>query len=105
MKCLKIEEGKLALDKDGALCRQLYDSPEAAVFHIQVSPGGSVTPHITPVDMEFYVLEGRGIFILGEEKRELEAGVLLQSPRGVPHGMTNPGPGTLRVLAIKNPRP
>ena len=52
-----------------------------------------------------FVLEGRGIFSLGEESTEAGPGILLPSPRGVPHGMKNPGPGLLRVLAIKNPRP
>jgi mannose-6-phosphate isomerase-like protein (cupin superfamily) len=55
--------------------------------------------------VEFFVLEGRGSFTLGEESTEAGAGSLLPSPRGVPHGMKNAGPGILRVLAIKNPRP
>jgi mannose-6-phosphate isomerase-like protein (cupin superfamily) len=75
------------------------------IVHIAVQSGGFVKPHVTPVDMEFFVLEGRGIFSLGEETMEAGVGTLMPSPRGIPHGMKNPGPGTLRVLAVKNPRP
>ncbi len=105
MKRIGIGEGKILKDDSGVLARAIYSSPEAMVVHITVQSGGFVKPHVTPVDMEFFVLEGRGSFSLGEESTEAGPGILLPSPRGVPHGMKNPGPGILRVLAIKNPRP
>jgi mannose-6-phosphate isomerase-like protein (cupin superfamily) len=101
----RIDEGKILKNDSGVLSRAVYSSPEAMIIHITVQPGGFVKPHVTPVDMEFFVLEGEGIFSLGEESTEAGAGILLPSPRGVPHGMKNPGPGILRVLAVKNPRP
>ena len=105
MKRIGIDEGRILKDDSGVLSRAIYSSPEAMVIHITVQSGGFVKPHVTPVDMEFFVLEGRGSFSLGEESTEAGPGILLPSPRGVPHGMKNPGPGLLRVLAIKNPRP
>jgi quercetin dioxygenase-like cupin family protein len=105
MKLVAIREGEVVKNDGGALAHKLYDSPEAVVIHIEVAPGGAIAPHVTPVDMEFFVLEGRGSFILGEESRVAGPGVLIPSPRGVPHGMRNLGPGPLRVLAVKNPRP
>lgn len=105
MKKIGIDEGKLIQDDAGVLARSIYSAPEAKIVHIAVQPGGSVKPHVSPVDVEFFVLEGRGSFLLGEESTEAGAGSLLPIPRGVPHGMKNVGPGVLRVLAIKNPRP
>lgn len=105
MKLIDRREAKTVMEKDGVLARGLYDAPEAAVIHIEVAPGGEILPHVTPVDMEFFVLEGRGVFILGEQSREAGEGILILSPRGVPHGMKNTGNSPLRVLAIKNPRP
>jgi quercetin dioxygenase-like cupin family protein len=105
MKTTAIEQGRIIKDDSGVVARAIYSAPEAMVVHIAVQPGGFVTPHVTPVDMEFFVIEGRGTFILGEESTEAGEGTLLPSPRGVPHGMRNAGPGVLRVLAIKNPRP
>jgi quercetin dioxygenase-like cupin family protein len=98
-------EGKVIKDETGVVARAVYSAPEAMIVHIDVAPGGFVAPHVTPVDMEFYVLEGSGLFQLGEESTEAGPGTLIPSPRGVPHGMKNPGPGRLRVLAVKNPRP
>ena len=105
MKKLGLDQGKIIKDDSGVLARAVYSSPEALIVHIAVTPGGFVKPHVTPVDMEFLVLEGKGTFSLGEESTEAGVGTLLPSPRGVPHGMKNAGPGVLRVLAIKNPRP
>jgi quercetin dioxygenase-like cupin family protein len=105
MKTTRIDEGKVIKDDSGTLARAVYSAPEAMVVHIAVRPGGFVAPHATPVDMEFFVLEGRGVFSLGEESVEAGPGTLIPSPKGLPHGMRNAGPGLLRVLAIKNPRP
>ena len=105
MKRIGIDGGKVIKDDSGVLARSIYSAPEAMIVHITVRPGGFVKPHVTPVDMEFFVLEGRGTFTLGEESTEAGAGTLLPSPRGVPHGMKNEGPEILRVLAVKNPRP
>ena len=105
MKTLDLKDSEVIMERDGVVGRRLYGSPEAEILHIEIAPGGAIAPHVTPVDMEFFVLEGRGLFVLGEESREAGAGTLVPSPRGVPHGMSNPGPGALRVLAIKNPRP
>lgn len=100
-----IDSGKILKDDSGVLARAVYSAPEAMVVHIAVEPGGFVAPHVTPVDMEFFVLEGKGVFSLGDESAEAGKNALIESPKGIPHGMTNPGPGILRVLAIKNPRP
>lgn len=105
MKTTVIEQGRILKDDSGVLARAVYSAPEAMIVHIAVQPGGFVAPHATPVDMEFFVIEGRGIFSLGEESVEAGEGTLIPSPKGIPHGMRNLGPGVLRVMAVKNPRP
>ena len=105
MKTTRIEDGKVIKNDSGVIARAIYSASEAMIVHIDISPGGFVKPHVTPVDMEYFVLEGRGRFILGEESVEAGPGVLIPNPRGIPHGITNLGPGPLRVLAVKNPRP
>jgi mannose-6-phosphate isomerase-like protein (cupin superfamily) len=105
MKTIKIAEGKVIKHDSGVVARALYSAPEAMIVHIDIETGGFVKPHVTPIDMEYYVLEGRGLFSLGEESIEAGPGILIPNPRGVPHGIRNLGSGPLRVLAVKNPRP
>ncbi len=105
MKTTRIEDGRIIKDDSGVVARVVYSSPEAMIVHINVAPGGFVKTHVTPIDMEYFVIEGRGLFILGEESVEAGPGTLIPNPRGVPHGLRNLGEGPLRVLAVKNPRP
>jgi mannose-6-phosphate isomerase-like protein (cupin superfamily) len=105
MKTHKIAEGKIIKNDSGVVARVLYSAPEAMIVHIDIAPEGFVKPHVTPIDMEYFVLEGRGLFMLGEDSVEAGPGILIPNPRGVPHGIKNLGAGPLRVLAVKNPRP
>ena len=105
MKSLSVAEGRVIKDDSGVVARVVYSAPEAMIVHIDIAPGGFVKLHVTPIDREYFVLEGRGLFMLGEESMEAGPGVCIPNPRGVPHGIRNPGVTPLRVLAVKNPRP
>ena len=105
METLRIEDGPVIKDDSGVMARVVYSAPEAMIVHIDVAPGGFVKPHVTPIDMEYFVIEGRGRFFLGEESLEAGPGTCIPNPKGLSHGMTNLGDGHLRVLAVKNPRP
>jgi len=102
MKLTSIDQGFLVMSDENMEGRRLFASPDAAVIHITVQSGHAIEPHAASVDMEFFVLEGRGLFSVGGESAEAGPGVLVESPRDIPHGIKNPGPGPLRVLAIKN---
>lgn len=56
-------------------------------------------------DKLYYVLSGSGVFLLAEAEAPMEAGALLVAPGGVPHGIRNPGPERLLVLAVLAPAP
>ncbi len=89
----------------GVDVRKIYDAVHAQVMHITLNPGEKLKRHITPVDVIFYVLEGQGIVEIGDEKREVEQGTLIDSPRKIPHCWYNEGDKILRFLVIKIPRP
>ncbi len=85
-------------------CR-LYDKPGAQAIHLTLEPGQSLKRHLTPVDVFFYVLEGKGIVEIGGERQEVGPDVLIDSPARVPHCWYNESDGPLRVLVVKTPRP
>ena len=62
---------------------KLYDTENALVVHLQLEPGESLKPHITPVDVFFYVLEGTGVVLVGKEKLEVSEGTLVESPKDI----------------------
>jgi len=99
--------GELPKEKNphGVDVKKLYDTENAVVVHITLQPGEGLKRHITPVDVAFYVLEGRGVVEIGEERQECGPDTLIESPGRIPHRWTNESDAPFRVLVIKVPRP
>ena len=85
--------------------RKLYDSEHALVMHINLLPGEKLKKHITPVDVLFFILEGSGIVEIGEERAEVSADMLVESPANIVHCLINNSDGPFRFLVVKTPRP
>jgi len=85
--------------------KKLYDTEHAQAMHITLQPGQSLKKHITPVDVFFYVLEGKGIVEIGDEKQEVGPDTLIESLAKIPHCLYNESDGVFRVLVVKVPRP
>ncbi len=105
MKILKWKEVEGIQNPHGVDARRLYDTEHAQVIHIVLKPGEQLKKHITPVDAIFYVLEGKGIVEIGDEKQEVGPDTLIDSPAKIPHCWYNEGNEILRFLVIKVPRP
>ncbi len=97
-----VEEGFVVMSDEAMTGRRLYASSEAVIIHMTINPGKAIEPHSAPVDMEFFVLEGEGLFTIGDEKALVRQGTLVAAPKGLAHGIANPGEAHLRILAVKN---
>mgnify|MGYP006304169047 CR=1 FL=1 len=105
MKTIKISEAEARKNPHNVDARKLYDSQHAMVTHIKLEPGEKLKRHITPVDAIFFVLEGKGIVEIGDEKQEVEKDTLIDSPAKIPHCWYNESDEVLRVLVTKVPKP
>jgi quercetin dioxygenase-like cupin family protein len=85
--------------------RNLYDTEDAMITVITLQPGQELKRHITPVDVAFYVLSGTGIIEIGDERREVGAETLVESPKDIVHCWYNESSETLRFMVVKAPRP
>ncbi len=85
--------------------RNLYNTPDAMVTVITLQPGQALKRHITPVDVAFYVLSGKGVVEVGTEKKEVGADTLVESPKDIVHCWYNESTEPLRFLVLKAPRP
>jgi mannose-6-phosphate isomerase-like protein (cupin superfamily) len=85
--------------------RQLYNQASAQIMHIILKPGESLKPHITPVDVAFYILEGTPTIHIGDESQLTGKDTLAESPAGIVHFISNSGLQIARILVIKAPRP
>lgn len=84
----------------------LFESPRLLVGLNAFEPGQAHALHAhAGMDKVYQVVEGDGVFLLEGRELPARAGDLLVAPDGVPHGIRNPGPGRLLVLAILAPAP
>ena len=74
-------------------------------MHIKLLAGESLKPHITPVDVFFYVIQGTPEILVGKEKRIVEPDSLVESPKDIPHCISNNSDNVVRVLVVKAPKP
>ncbi|MFO8056377.1 MAG: cupin domain-containing protein, partial [bacterium] len=84
---------------------KLYDTEHAQAVHITLEPGEKLKKHITSVDVFFYVLEGKGVVEIGDEKKEVGPDTLINSPAKIPHCWYNESEAVLRILVVKASRP
>lgn len=84
--------------------RRLYDYDNAKVMHMTLQPGESLKPHITPVDVFFYVLEGTPDVQVGEETVRVGKDSLVESPKGIMHCLSNNSQSPARILVVKSPK-
>jgi quercetin dioxygenase-like cupin family protein len=101
MKMEKVSTAKSFPNIHGVEAKKIYASKGAEVIHMALTPGQSLKKHTTPVDVFFYILEGKGFVEIGEEKQEVEKDMIIDSPKGIPHLLANNGEGIFRFLVVK----
>jgi mannose-6-phosphate isomerase-like protein (cupin superfamily) len=104
MKIIKVTETKSFENAHQVDARKIFESSDIEVIHMELTPGQSLKKHTTPVDVVFYVLEGKGIVEIGNESRDVEKDSIIDSPKGIPHLLRNNGPGIFRFLVVKLPK-
>lgn len=105
MKITKVKEQQVAETPHKVDVRKLYDHDNAQTMHITLQPGESLKPHITPVNVFFYILEGTTDIRVGEETISVEQDCLVESPRDIVHNLSNSSGSITRILVVKAPRP
>lgn len=105
MKITKPADGKTAYNKNSVIGRKILSIDEVEVVHMEVGPGKTLPLHKTPVEVFFYILEGKGEIEIGDERAVGEPDTLVESPKYIPHALHNPGTETFRLLVVKTPRP
>lgn len=97
----------LGLEKNphGIQSTKIYDSKDALIMHLLIKAGEQLKPHITPVDVAFYVVEGSPTLLVGEEKIQVKKDDMIESPKDIVHCIYNETDQDVRVLVMKLPKP
>jgi mannose-6-phosphate isomerase-like protein (cupin superfamily) len=105
VKAVQARAAEASPNPHGVHASKIYDHDNAQVIYMVLKPGESLKRHITPTDVFFYVLEGKVVVEIGDERREVERDTLVESPARVPHLLANEREEEARVLVVKAPRP
>jgi mannose-6-phosphate isomerase-like protein (cupin superfamily) len=99
------KEQSVSQNPHGIEAKKLYDHSEAQIMHLRLQAGEALKPHITPVNVAFYVIEGNPTIEVGEEKIVAKSDDLVESPKDIMHCIYNDSDEIVRVLVMKLPRP
>lgn len=106
MKITPVENAEVVVSKNGIKAQKIYDHTDAVTIHITFNPGARLDTHSTPVDVFFYILEGKAWIEVGDERVSVEKDSIVESPKDIPHAIENFSDSEiLRVMVVKTPRP
>jgi mannose-6-phosphate isomerase-like protein (cupin superfamily) len=105
MKITKVNEIPINENPHKVDARKIYDKDSAQAIHILLNPGESLKPHITPVDVFFYIIEGTPEILIGDEKQQVEPDCLIENSKDIVHCLYNNSSGIVRILVVKAPKP
>lgn len=81
----------------------LTDKPEMRIALMCLSPGQKLDPHKAPMRLLMYVVEGRGTFIVGDEKVEADEKTCIMCDPMISHGFSADKGEKLVVMAVVTP--
>ncbi len=105
MKIVSVKDTQIEYSPYKVDVRKLYDEDSAYAMHIVLQPGEALKPHITPVDVFFYILEGAPEVLIGDENIQVQIDSLVESPKNVVHCINNKSNTTVRILVVKALKP
>lgn len=105
MNIISPEREKQVFNESTRNVSKLLSKEEVEVVRIRLEPEGNLPNHTTPVDVFFYIISGTGIVEIGEEHEQVKEGMLVESPKDIPHGLHNTTEEPFEVLVVKTPRP
>ena len=95
--------------RHGSEIRPLVDRTTSGITRCSLAeetlpPGRAVTPHHhREIEEIYYILSGRGVMTVGDEKREVAAGDCIYVPRRSRHTLENTGAEPMKLLLACGP--
>lgn len=105
MKIIKYQEQSIKETPHKLDVREMYNKESAQAMLMALKPGENLKPHKTPVDVFFFIVEGKPTIHIGDESEVCEADTLIESPANIVHYISNESENLARILVVKAPRP
>jgi mannose-6-phosphate isomerase-like protein (cupin superfamily) len=109
MKVINRNDAHVIKTRHGSEIRPLIDRTTSEITGCSLAeetllPGQAVTPHHhREIEEIYYILSGRGVMQVGDEKREVTAGDAIYVPRGSRHTLENTGAEPVKLMLVCGP--
>lgn len=103
MEIIKLENLLKNVNARGVTVRKVFESEAVNIMNILLNPGEKLDTHVTPVDVFFYVLKGKGKIEVGEEYGIVTETDIIISPKNIPHAVYASEGEAFEVLVVKTP--
>lgn len=103
------EASRIIDTRHGSQIRPLVDRTTSDITGCSLAeetlpPGAAVTPHIhRQIEEIYYILSGRGVMMVGDERREVGPGDAVYVPRNNRHTLENTGTEPIKLLLVCGP--
>ena len=103
MKIIKMNQIEGNKNKRGVIAKKLLKHDNAQVMNLILSPGDVVPPHAVPVDVFFYIVQGKGTLQIEEEEAVVEAQDIITCPPNTEMSLRADQEEEFVVLNVKTP--
>ncbi|GAB6137809.1 cupin domain-containing protein [Halanaerobaculum tunisiense] len=73
MEIIKMDQLEGSKRWEGITVKKILKNEDTQVMNLVLKPGDEVPEHSVPVNVFFYIVEGRGTLRIGDEKKVVEA--------------------------------
>ena len=109
MKIINRDRAQVIKTRHGSEIRPLVDRTTTEITACSLAeemlpPGRSVTPHHhRQIEEVYYIISGRGVMTVGDDRREVGPGDAIYVPRGSRHTLENTGLEPIKLLLVCGP--
>ena len=101
MKVTKVDSVSVFQNPHEVEAKKIYENEKASVIHMSLTLGQSLRKHTAPNDVFVYILEGKGIVEIDDEKQEVGKNTIIEIPKGSLHLLKNTSKQVFKFLAVK----
>ena len=103
MKIIKLDEVEGRKNKRGVIAKKILHNDDVQVMNLVLEAGDIVPEHSVPVNVFFYIVEGKGALQIGEEEKVVEVKDIIPCPPNTKMRLEADQDEKFVVLNVKTP--
>ena len=103
MKIIKLDEVEAEKNKRGVYSKAIIKNEDTTVTNIKLSEGDVLGEHSVPVNVFFYIVEGKGTLQIGDKETVVEPKQVIPCPPNTTMSLKADQGEKFEVLNVKTP--